>query len=126
MTFSKNHFWDFLGGLMARNPPAHAEGHWFNHWSRKISHAAEQLSPSTTTTEPALCSKRSHHNEKEACALQPEKSHIATKTEYSHFRISYLVDSRDYFLSLFENHTSNIYQVFILSRMIHYRLSFST
>ena len=80
MTFSKNHFWDFLGGLVVRNLRAHAEGHWFNLWSRKISHAAGQLSPSTTTTEPALCSKRSHHNEKQDCAPQREKSHTATKT----------------------------------------------
>ena len=90
MTFSKNHFWDLLGGLVVRNPPAHAEGHWFNPWSRKISHAAEQLSPSTTTTEAALCSKRSHHNEKEAYALQLEKSHIATKTECSHKQTPFL------------------------------------
>ena len=30
--------------------------HEFNHWSRKISHAAEQLSLCTTTTEPVLLS----------------------------------------------------------------------
>ena len=29
-------------------------GHGFEPWSRKIPHAAEQLSPCTTTTEPAL------------------------------------------------------------------------
>ena len=29
-------------------------GHRFNPWSRKIPHATEQLSPCTTTTEPAL------------------------------------------------------------------------
>ena len=29
-------------------------GHGFEPWSRKISHAAEQLSPCATTTEPVL------------------------------------------------------------------------
>ena len=38
---------------------------WFNPWFRKIPHAAEQLSPRPTTTEPvhlepALRKKRSH------------------------------------------------------------------
>ena len=31
-------------------------GHGFDTWSGKIPHAAEQLSPCTTTTEPALWS----------------------------------------------------------------------
>ena len=31
-------------------------GHGFEPWSKKIPHAAEQLSPDTTTTEPALWS----------------------------------------------------------------------
>ena len=30
------------------------QGHGFKPWSGKIPHAAEQLSPCTTTTEPAL------------------------------------------------------------------------
>ena len=29
-------------------------GHQFNPWSRRISHAKEQLSPCTQTTEPVL------------------------------------------------------------------------
>ena len=29
-------------------------GHWFEPWSEKIPHAAEQLSPCATTTESAL------------------------------------------------------------------------
>ena len=54
-------------------------GHGFEPWSRKISHAAEPLSPWATTTEahvpqllkpmrlePVLRTKRSHHNEKPA------------------------------------------------------------
>ena len=61
---------------MVKNPPANAG------WSRKIPHAAEQLSPCATTIEPvalvsgshsywSLCSlepmlhnERNHHNEK--------------------------------------------------------------
>ena len=52
-------------------------GHGFDPWSRKIPHAAEQLSLCATTTEPAchnyrsahalepvLCNKRSHRSEK--------------------------------------------------------------
>ena len=46
-------FWDFPGGAVVKNPPANAGGHWFDPWSGKISHAAEQLSPWATTTEPA-------------------------------------------------------------------------
>ena len=34
------------------------KGHRFKPWSRRIPHAAEQLSPCTTTTEPALQSSR--------------------------------------------------------------------
>ena len=45
---------DFPGGTVVRNPPANAGGHGFEPWSRKIPHAAEQLSPCTTTTEPAF------------------------------------------------------------------------
>ena len=38
---------------VGKNPPASA-GDRFNPWSRKILHATEQISPCTTTTEPAL------------------------------------------------------------------------
>ena len=41
----------FPGGAVVKNPPANVE---FNPWPRKIPHAAEQLSPCTTITEPAL------------------------------------------------------------------------
>ena len=44
----------FLGGAVVKNPPANAAGHGFDPWSRKIPHAAEQLSLCATTTEPAL------------------------------------------------------------------------
>ena len=56
---------DFLGGAVVKNPPANAG---FNPWPGKIPHATEQLSPCTTTTEPALYSLRptttepAHHN----------------------------------------------------------------
>ena len=44
----------FPGGAVVKNPPANARGHGFEPWPRKIPNAAEQLSPCTTTTEPAL------------------------------------------------------------------------
>ena len=45
---------DFPGGAVVKNLPASAEDtRSFDPWSRKIPHAAEQLSPCTTTTEPA-------------------------------------------------------------------------
>ena len=50
----KNIFGDFPGGAVVKNPPANAGDHRFNPWSRKIPHAAGQLSPCATTTELAL------------------------------------------------------------------------
>ena len=44
----------FPGGAVVENPPANAGVHGFESWSGKIPHAAEQLSPCATTTEPAL------------------------------------------------------------------------
>ena len=44
---------DFPGGAVVKNTPANA-GDRFEPWSSKIPHAAEQLSPCATTTEPAL------------------------------------------------------------------------
>ena len=44
----------FPGGTVVKNPPANAGGHGFKPCSGEIPHAAEQLSPCTTTTEPAL------------------------------------------------------------------------
>ena len=38
----------FPGGAVVKNP------HGFEPWSGKIPHAAEQLSPCATTTEPVL------------------------------------------------------------------------
>ena len=38
------------GGAVVKNPPL-CRAHWFEPWSRKIPHAAEQLSPCATTTE---------------------------------------------------------------------------
>ena len=40
----------FPSGAAVKNPPANAGEPWY----RKIPHAAEQLSPCATTTEPAL------------------------------------------------------------------------
>ena len=44
----------FPGGTVVKNPPANAEDIGFEPWSGKIPHAAEQLSPYATTTEPVL------------------------------------------------------------------------
>ena len=48
--------WGFPGGAVVKNPPANAGENGFEPWSGKIPHAAEQLSPLATTTEPT------HHN----------------------------------------------------------------
>ena len=45
---------DFPSGSVDRNLPANAGEHSFEPLSRKIPHAAERLSPHTTTTEPGL------------------------------------------------------------------------
>ena len=44
--------WDFPGGPVVKNPPTNAGD--IEPRSGKIPNAAEQLSPCTTTTEPAL------------------------------------------------------------------------
>ena len=48
---------------MVKNLPASAGRHSFDPWSSKISHAEEQLSLRTTTTEPVLRNKQSHRSE---------------------------------------------------------------
>ena len=45
---------DFPGGPVVKNPPANTGGPVFDPWSRKISHAAEKLSPHAAITEPVL------------------------------------------------------------------------
>ena len=57
---------DFSGLKKKKNAPANCRRHWFDPCSRKILHAAEQISPCVTTAEPVLCNKRSHCNEKSA------------------------------------------------------------
>ena len=44
----------FPGGAVVESLPANAGDTGFKPWSRKIPHAAEQLSMCATTTEPAL------------------------------------------------------------------------
>ena len=44
----------FPGGAVLENPPANAGDIRFHPWSGKIPHAAEQLSPCTTSTERAF------------------------------------------------------------------------
>ena len=63
---------------MVKNPPAKA-GDGFEPWSRKILHAAEQLSPCAKTTEPCrlepvLHNKRSHCNEKPGTTANIQRS----------------------------------------------------
>ena len=43
---------DFPGGTVDKNPPQ-CRGHRFDPWSKKISHAMEQLRSCATITEPA-------------------------------------------------------------------------
>ena len=43
----------FPGGTVVRNLTANAGGQGFKPWYGRIPHAAEQLSPCVTTTEPA-------------------------------------------------------------------------
>ena len=45
---------DFPGGTVVKNHACQCRGHRYKPWSRNIPHAAEQLSPCATTTEPAL------------------------------------------------------------------------
>jgi len=49
----KNEVVGSLGGSVVKNLPANA-GDGFNLWTGRIPHAAEQLSPCSTTTEPVL------------------------------------------------------------------------
>ena len=64
-------------------------GHGFKPWSGKIPHAAEQLGPWATITEPAclepvLCNKRGRDNERPALAATRESPRTETKTQHSH------------------------------------------
>ena len=72
-------------------------GHGFEPWSGKIPHAAEQLGPWTTVTEPArlepvLHNKRGRNNERPAhrdeerppLAATRESPRAETKTQHSH------------------------------------------
>ena len=45
----------FPGGAVVENLPANAGDTGSDPWSGKIPHAAEQLSPQATTTEPVCC-----------------------------------------------------------------------
>ena len=47
-------FRDFPGGTVVKNPPANAGNSGLSPGSRKIPHAAEQLSLCATPTEPVL------------------------------------------------------------------------
>ena len=49
---------------MIKNPPANAGGHRLDPSTRKIPHAAEQLSPCATTTEAPTSRARAQQQEK--------------------------------------------------------------
>ena len=75
---TKTYTQGFPGGAAVKNPPANSGDTepGFEPWSGKIPHAAEQLSPWATTTEPALQSPQATTPEARAPgahALQQEK-----------------------------------------------------
>ena len=63
---------------MVKNPPANAA---FDPWSRKTPHAAVQLSPCNTATEPAHHNNRDHRNEKPVHPNQREAPVTTAKEE---------------------------------------------
>ena len=44
--------WGFPDGPVVKNPPVNTGGNGFDPWCGRITHAKEQLSPCTKTTEP--------------------------------------------------------------------------
>ena len=61
MTLFKPNYWDFPSGPMVKNPHSNAgDMGSIPGWGTKIPHAVGQLSPCTTTTEPALLNWRAH------------------------------------------------------------------
>ena len=69
LLLSKNS-WDFPGGPVVKNLPVNAGDTKFDPWSRKIPRAMEQLSPSTTITEPEALEPT---NRNKGPALQKKK-----------------------------------------------------
>ena len=53
--FKRGNFWDFPGGAVGKNLSANAVDTSLNPDFGRIPHAAEQLSPCTTTTESVSC-----------------------------------------------------------------------
>ena len=94
-SFLKSCIWGFPGGTLVENLPAQCRGHGFEPWSGKIPHAAEQLGPWATTTEPAhlepvLRNKRGRDSERLAhrdeewppLATTRESPRTETKTQH--------------------------------------------
>ena len=54
LTYLKSDKQDFPGGAVVKNPPANAGDTGSSPGLGRFPHAVEQLSPCTTTTEPAL------------------------------------------------------------------------
>ena len=89
--------WGLPWWLSGWGSACQCRGHGFEPWSGKIPHAAEQLSPWATITEPArlepvLRNKRGHDNERPAhideewppLASTGESPRTETKTQHSH------------------------------------------
>ena len=65
-SLEKSLSWDFLGGLVVRNPPAKAGGHGFDPICRRATYSGLGNHWSLHGLEFRLHSKRSHHNEQPA------------------------------------------------------------
>ena len=112
--FLKNHFRGLPWWLSGKESTCQCKRHRFNFWSRKISHASEQLCPCASTTGPVLSSPGAATTETwapwspcsatgeatarwEAHVLEweepqlsatREKAHTATKTQHSQKQIN--------------------------------------
>ena len=87
----------FPGGTVVESLPANAGNTGFKPWSGRIPHAADQLGPWATTTEPARLepvlrnrrgrdSERPTHHDEEwpPLAATRESPRTETKTQHSH------------------------------------------
>ena len=74
---------DFPGGPVVKNPPCNAgDVGSITGWGTKIPHAAGQLSPRTTTTEPSHSGAHAPQLEKSPCATT-KSLRATTKTQRS-------------------------------------------
>ena len=87
--------WDFSGGSGGKESACQWRRHKFDPWSRKIPHAAKQLSQYATTLEPVLqnqgatTAEPTCHNYRSTHTLQPvrnKRSHHNKKPTHHHSR----------------------------------------